>query len=308
MSYPLVSVVMISYNHAEYLENAIRGVLSQIYNGQIELIIANDNSPDHSDEVILNLVNLSTNKIVIKYTKHQKNKGMMKNFSWALSEAKGEYVALCDGDDYWIDPYKVQKQVDFLEKNSDYLIHSGNAQVLKNGILGEFVRMQLGQNTCSFNDFLTKNNLATCTVMYRNKPIDITIFNDIIFGDWMLYIYLLSQDKSKKAWIDNDVFSVYRVHDKGIMSSISQFQLNEQHINQTKRILKNFNVKFSSKDCEIINRFSVNSFKYLIYHHQYLKSLTVFFRNFLLTKSQMNYRNYLGVLRYKNLIKNTFGG
>lgn len=118
----LVSVVMITYGHEDYIIEAIKGVLMQEFDGDIELIIANDKSPDNTDEICekyFSSIELSSN-ISIRYTRHVENKGVIPNFVWALKQAKGEYIAICEGDDYWIDPLKIQKQVDFLKSHEEY--------------------------------------------------------------------------------------------------------------------------------------------------------------------------------------------
>lgn len=115
-----VSVVMITYGHEKYISEAINGILKQKYDGEIELIIANDNSPDNSDYVIKNTISNVDKNITIKYTKHDVNLGMMQNFFWAINQATGDFIALCEGDDFWIDPSKIKKQVDFLKNNPDF--------------------------------------------------------------------------------------------------------------------------------------------------------------------------------------------
>lgn len=119
---PKVSLVTITYGHDKYIEETLDGVLMQQYDGPIEFIIANDNSPDNTDAIIQ--AYLANHQIPdnfdIRYTCHPENKGMMPNFIWALKQATGKYIALCEGDDYWTDPLKLQKQVDFLEENPEY--------------------------------------------------------------------------------------------------------------------------------------------------------------------------------------------
>jgi glycosyltransferase involved in cell wall biosynthesis len=120
----LVSVVMITYNHQNYISEAIEGVLMQECRFDIELLIADDNSPDNTESIVQSFA-CHPNFNRVKYTKHKENKGMMPNFIWALEQCKGKYIALCEGDDYWTDPLKLQKQVDFLEGNEEYgLIHT----------------------------------------------------------------------------------------------------------------------------------------------------------------------------------------
>lgn len=122
-----VSVVMITYNHEKFIKEALESVFSQKTNFQYEIIISNDCSTDNTDEVIKKIIDKNENGNLINYTNHKNNKGMIPNFLWSIQQAKGKYIALCEGDDYWTDPYKLQKQVDFLEANPDYSIHSGLA-------------------------------------------------------------------------------------------------------------------------------------------------------------------------------------
>lgn len=119
---PKVSVVTITYGHEKYIEDTLNGVIMQRYDGPIEFIIANDHSPDETDAVVKRYLatHVIPQNIEIRYTNHSENKGMMPNFIWALQEASGTYIAFCEGDDYWTDPLKLQKQVDFLENNQDY--------------------------------------------------------------------------------------------------------------------------------------------------------------------------------------------
>jgi len=115
----LVSVVMITYGHEKFIKEAIDGVLMQECDFQYELIIANDCSPDDTDRIVLNIISKTEKANRIKYVRHTVNKGMNENFLWALHQVRGKYVALCEGDDYWTDPFKLQKQVNYLEKYND---------------------------------------------------------------------------------------------------------------------------------------------------------------------------------------------
>lgn len=128
----MVSVVMITYNHEKYIAEAIKGVFIQKCDFDIEFIIANDKSIDQTNQVINKIIDETTiaDHIKLRYYNHPNNKGMMKNFIWSLQQAKGRYIALCEGDDYWTDPLKLQKQVDFLEANLDYGLSFTNCSVL----------------------------------------------------------------------------------------------------------------------------------------------------------------------------------
>lgn len=116
---PIVSVVMITYNHGNFLKDAINGVLMQEVDFSIELIIGDDCSTDNAQNVVESFIG-HKNYDWIKYTRHTTNLGMMPNFIWALNQAEGEFIALCEGDDYWTDPLKLRKQYDFLAASSNY--------------------------------------------------------------------------------------------------------------------------------------------------------------------------------------------
>lgn len=118
----LVSVAMPTYGQEKFIEEAVLGVLSQQCHFEVELIIADDCSPDSTAEIVRTIVDTHPNGSWIQYIRHEKNKGAIPNFAWTLCEAKGKYIAACEGDDYWTDPLKLQKQVDFMEKNPDYSI------------------------------------------------------------------------------------------------------------------------------------------------------------------------------------------
>ncbi len=118
----LVSVAMPNYGQDQFISQAILGVLSQKAEFEIELIVANDCSPDNTEAIVQEIIQNHPNGSWIKYTRHAENKGAIPNFAWSISQAKGKYIAICEGDDYWTDPFKIQKQVDFLENNEEYSI------------------------------------------------------------------------------------------------------------------------------------------------------------------------------------------
>ncbi len=132
---PIVSVAMITYGHENYIRQAIEGVLMQECNFEVELILCNDCSPDKTNDIIQDILKSNAKSDRIKYFNHKKNIGMMPNFIFSLQKCSGKYIALCDGDDYWTDPFKLQKQVDFLENNPDFVLCGTYNDILrKNGL------------------------------------------------------------------------------------------------------------------------------------------------------------------------------
>ena len=192
---PKVSVVSITYGHQEFILETIKGVLMQQYKGEIEFIIANDNSPDDTHSIVTNF--LTTNPIPtgfqVKYTKHENNLGMMPNFMWALQQATGNYIALCEGDDYWTDTLKLQKQVDFLEENEDVSLCFHNCNVLfddKDNIASNNNR---GLEVITENrvyeslEILKKWLIPTASVIFRSKDLSTRFFNDIAINRKFIY-------------------------------------------------------------------------------------------------------------------------
>ena len=233
--YPKVSVVTITYGHEKYITQTLDGVLMQDYPGEIEFIIANDNSPDDTDDVIRK--HLSKNKIprnfTIKYTKHEQNKGAIYNFAWALEQASGKYIAMCEGDDYWTDCLKLQKQIDFLEKNKDYsLCFTGKSNIDNKGSFVSEVRYE--QKTWSVDDVLDGSFIAGLqTIVSKNLSHEFIEFCNQFpnrTGGDRLYTYFYAI-KGKLKYIDDNT-AVYRIHIGGIWSTLSEKQKLIAHIKQ----------------------------------------------------------------------------
>src|SRR3990167_48992 len=117
MTEPLVSVKMITYNHAPFIVQAIDGVLQQKTHFIFELVIGEDCSTDGTHEIVLEYQKRYPN--IIRVVTSDKNVGMKKNSYRAMKACQGKYIAYCEGDDYWHHPFKLQKQVDYLESHSE---------------------------------------------------------------------------------------------------------------------------------------------------------------------------------------------
>lgn len=222
---PLVSIHMITYNHEKYIAQAIDGVLMQETNFEFELIICNDCSSDNTEGVILKYIKDHQNRKKIKYFKHEKNIGMMPNSLFALSQCNSKYIALCEGDDYWIDNKKLQKQVDFLEAHSDFAICFTNGYYIseENNFLFNKSNILLNnrKESCEIlqDDLLVENVLLTLSTMYRN--------NQIIYPDWLMKVklgdwcYHILNSKFGKIWYINDFTAIYRKHNNGVWANNS---------------------------------------------------------------------------------------
>ena len=117
---PLVSVVSITYNQEKFIREALEGMVLQKTNFDFEIIVADDASTDATAAIIQEYADAYPG--LIKPVLRKKNLGAIANSLSSLRLARGKYLALCEGDDYWTDENKLQKQVDFLEAHQDYAL------------------------------------------------------------------------------------------------------------------------------------------------------------------------------------------
>ena len=128
----ILSIRLMTYNHEDFIEEALKGIDAQITDFNFEVVIGDDFSTDNNLNIINNYkftnknitVNILNRKIGDEYWIKRQKLGRFYNIVNILQNCKGRYIALLDGDDYWTDPYKLQKQVDFLESNKDYFFVS----------------------------------------------------------------------------------------------------------------------------------------------------------------------------------------
>lgn len=213
----LVSILMMTYNHEKYIKDAILGVLNQETNFDYELIIANDCSTDKTEEVIREIVTNHPKASVIKYKKHEQNKGMFQNFKWGLDQCKGEYIAFCEGDDYWINSLKLQMQFDFLFRNNQFVMCFHKVNILKtNGMIVPDFITALPDNFQNHETLLKNSNyIHTCSVMFKNLKIKIPDILELSpEGDYLFYILLTKYGKI--GYLEN-CMAIYR-HNVGILS------------------------------------------------------------------------------------------
>ncbi len=292
---------MITYNHERFIEEAINGVLMQEGNFDIELVIVNDCSPDKTEEVIFDVLQKHNRASKIKYIKQEKNIGVIPNFTFALQQCTGKYIAICEGDDYWTDSQKLQKQFNFLETNSDYVIHSGNAVQLSedSNLNGKTLLKDQIDNSFQLKDFLVGNNIITCTVMFRNIKIEFPAdFNKLTFGDWMLYVVLM-KISGKKVYRAKECFSVYRIHSGGVMSNLNNLKNYKAHIKQILIIYKYLKIKkIDLKVVNTLNNYYLQIFRIEMKARNYRECLKVIFDNF----NILNVK--IPVIKYLSIIKN----
>ena len=222
---PIVSICCITYNHGKYIRDAIEGFLMQKISFPIEILIHDDASTDKTADIIREY-KLKYPDIIkpIYQTENQYSKGISISATYQFPRARGKYIALCEGDDYWTDPYKLQKQVDFLEANAEYGLVSTDIDLIdENGKHIPDNNMVLKQRanykpTVDFFDLLKVNHVNTLTVCvraYLMKELAGRVAKENL---WFVYDYWFWLNISLKCKIGilSEKMAAYRVHSGGV--------------------------------------------------------------------------------------------
>ena len=221
MERPLISICCITYNHEPYIRECLDGFLMQQTKFTIEILIHDDASTDGTSEVIREYQEKYPDVIFpVIQTENQYSKGVRGiNIHYNFPRAKGKYIALCEGDDYWTDPLKLQKQVDVLESDSSIAICFHDANV-KNELDSSFLdfyealNKSIPNKVTTFENLIEANYLPTLSVLFRNinEPLPIGFFKFTV-GDWPLH---LLNSRFGNIYFLNEKMAVYRIHAGGV--------------------------------------------------------------------------------------------
>jgi glycosyltransferase involved in cell wall biosynthesis len=212
-----VSILMLTYNQEQYVGQAIESILTQKVNFIYQIVIGEDCSTDRTGEICQKFKARYPDKI--RLLEREKNLGMAGNFFATLKECDGQYLAILEGDDFWIDPLKLQKQADFLDAHPEYALVFGRTLTFyqEDGHLGQEIPPPEA-NSYALEDLLRNNFIATCSVMYRNGLVS-------KFPDWLGKLemldwptHILHAQLGKIGFIDNPV-ARYRIHAQSNYSS-----------------------------------------------------------------------------------------
>lgn len=238
---PLVSICCITYNHVNYIRDAIEGFLMQETSFPFEIIIHDDASTDGTSEIIQEYANKYPELFVtILQKENQWSKGGGSIYvRFVYPRAKGKYIALCEGDDYWTDPLKLQKQVDFLEANTNCdICFTYSLKVDQFGKKLEEIQ-NLKLINYSQHDILTgkKYQTRTSTIVIRRYLIEVENFYhySVFNGDTWVKIF---GTKQNMGVVLPFIASCYRIHSGGIWSSETKKNKHMKSYNDWKQKLK----------------------------------------------------------------------
>ena len=212
MNKPMVSICCQTYNHKNYIKQSIEGFLMQKANFKFEVLLRDDASTDGTLEIVKEYSEKYPDIInPLIYEENQYQKGISP-FRDNVKRAKSKYIAICEGDDYWTDPLKLQKQVDFLEANPEFsfCFHNVN-KIDENDLLintGKYNKVNYYDQNDIFNI-----HVHTVSLVFRNNiEIDNELFANVPHGDALLVALLATKGKAADLGF---VGANYRLHSQG---------------------------------------------------------------------------------------------
>lgn len=241
----VVSVCCITYNHADYINDCLDGFLSQKTDFPLEFIIHDDASTDNTQEIIKNRVGKDARFTLLFREENIKSKGKAV-FPLIYKMAKGRYMATCEGDDYWTDPFKLQRQVDYLEAHPQCMLVAHDAEVVHEGIpvVREIFYTKPFQGGGDFRfhfaDEFNDHFLATASLVFpRGYWLEelVQYLERCFVGDIPLCLYLLSKGY---GYYINEKLGVKRRNPGGITQSTERRKVQFKRMYETWKVVDLF--------------------------------------------------------------------
>jgi len=243
---PLVSVIMITYNHAPFIAQAIEGVLQQKVNFPVELVIGEDCSSDGTREVVFEYQKKYPD--IIQVITSDKNVGIKRNGYRTMKACRGKYIAFCDGDDYWHHPEKLQKQADYLESHPECGLVFADCDFYHNR------SMKLIRSYNCYNGFNSPANLTieqiigeglktwTCTIMiWRN------LYEQVVERDPYLHQSEKFLMDDTQIWAEVALISEVSY----IPESLATYRLLDESVSRSKDPIKQWQFRKSGSEMRL---------------------------------------------------------
>lgn len=211
---PMVSVLMICYNQEEYIGTAIRSVLRQKTSFPVELIIHDDCSTDRTGEICTEYAVMYPDKI--RYAQNEKNVGLEENFIRAYNLTRGKYIAICEGDDYWLGKRKLQRQVDLMEAHPEYAICFHRVLNYYMDDNSKSLTAYESPAVTTIYDLARKNYISNVSCLYRKQPFELPAWmSEVRTYDYAMH--LLNACYGKICFMPQ-IMAVYRKHNRSVWS------------------------------------------------------------------------------------------
>ncbi|KQX94904.1 hypothetical protein ASD34_22635 [Variovorax sp. Root473] len=210
---------MIAYKHEEFVAQAIESILNQKVDFDLELVIGEDQGPDGTRAIC---EKYATQDARVRLLSSDRNYGVMANFRRTLEACAGEYIAVCEGDDYWIDPLKLHKQLQLLDQNRDFAGSAHQALVVRRDApdrpFREGVRSEI-----SVKDLIGGRQFHTASILFRKEVL--TVFlpaPDVLSADRLLNLCIAFYGKIHYS---DEAMCAYRIHGAGMSSNATVAQM-----------------------------------------------------------------------------------
>jgi glycosyltransferase involved in cell wall biosynthesis len=306
MNNVVVSVFILTYNQEAFIAQTIESVLKQKTNFKYQLVIGEDFSTDATRSICEAYQNKNPEKIKLLPSAN-KNIGLIANYLRTIRACDGKYIAICDGDDYWIDDFKLKKQVDFLEANSEYsIIYTNYLRLFPDGSFKDAVILNTKQQT-GFDNLIDNNYIHSVTSLFRNNQIKEPLPEWILnhpYGDWPTYLWTIKN--GGKIYFLNEVTAVYRV---GIGVSSPIIKVNSKLLKANLNILEDLlNDDSFKRRKAIINdtiiKLKINLMSSFNRERTYLKGFVILFSNLSLKTNRLQLIKLYFYSIYKSLVIN----
>lgn len=268
---PKVSVLMITYNHEKYIEQAVRSVLMQETDFDFELVVGDDASTDGTTDILENLQREHPNRI--RLILNATNQGMISNFIKVMNSCRGDYIALLEGDDFWTSPEKLQRQADILDSEPQCVICFHAVRVLnqsshphnKPDVLCQLERTCFGLDDLVFN---SKFGIPTASAMLRRITTCLPEWFSRLkgMGDTPVFFYTLQSSNGYIRYLHHEM-AVYRLHHGGVWTNASKasFIARKKHMYNDYTILSRN--AFDSRCAEHYNQVAFEHIYQLVQYH-----------------------------------------
>lgn len=261
----MVSILVAVYNHEKYLDECLNSIVNQKTNFKYEVLVHDDCSTDNSKTIIEEYYKKYPYIIIPFYEEeNQYSKGVKINIDILIPNIKGKYFCFCEGDDFWVDENKLQKQFDFLENNKEYkfCVHNSIKVNKESKKIGKINTLKDGGDlTCEDfivggGAFVATNSMFSYSSLAKNLP---EYFN-IMSLDYFWQIYLSS---CGKTYCFKDYMSAYRISTENSWSKRMESNKSKyiQHKEKVIKMLEKINCSLDYKYDE--------QFKYIILKDQF---------------------------------------
>ena len=215
---PLVSVICTTYNHSAYIRQCLEGIMMQKTNFSFEVLVHDDASTDNTADIVREFEERYPDILYPIYQKeNQYSRGIKIGQAFLYPRARGKYIAECEGDDYWTDPLKLQKQVDFMEAHPAYSMCFHKVEIKNELGLNpdDLLCCKIDDRDYSATELFERWIVQTASTLFRKEVIQYKISgeNRVVVGDQILVLRSAQLGKIRGM---SDCMSVYRVHSQGV--------------------------------------------------------------------------------------------